>query len=186
MNHSIRHTIRNQLTHLSKSGLAYVQNPQRITMASKWKHEDEKLPIYCSEDLRRLLSSAISTHETAEMAVLWLMRKYRFDLSLLRSSLRGSLFLLFFISVHALISSVDEGLMLNLSEVKFHDIAGIVGLRGYQKLEGIRTFNLYRSRIPTKLFRSIVEDMDVLLTQYGPLPDQMNEETRSCFLAPVR
>jgi len=150
------------------------------------KLEDEKLPIDSSEDLSRLLSSAISTYESAGKAVLWLMHEYRFDLSLLRQSLRGSFFLSFLICVYALISSVDESLKFSFSQIKFSDIAEYVGLEHEQKLKDLGTFDLYRSRIPTQLFRSIVEDMDLLTIQYGPLPDQRNEETRSRFLAPVR
>jgi uncharacterized protein YbgA (DUF1722 family) len=83
-------------------------------------------------------------------------------------------------------SSVDEGLRFSFSNIKFRDIAEFVGLEHEQKLKDLGTFNLYRSRIPTQLSRSIVEDIDVLMIQYGPLPDQKNEETRSRFLAPVR
>jgi len=155
-------------------------------MASKRKLEDEKLPIKSSEDFRRLFSSAISTYESAEKAVLWLMHEYRFDLSLLRQSLRGSSFLSFLICIYTLMSSVDEGLKSSFSHIKFRDIAEFVGLEHEQKLKDLGTFDLYRSRIPTQLFRSIVEDMDLLMIQYGPLPDQKNEETRSRFLAPVR
>ena len=48
-------------------------------MAPKRKVEE----IQSSEDFRRLFASAIATYETAEIAVLWLMREYRFDLSIL-------------------------------------------------------------------------------------------------------
>ena len=161
-------------------------NHRTITMASKRKLENEKLPVNSGDDFRRSLSSAVSTYESAEKAVLWLMHEYRFDLSLLQQSLRGSFFLSFLMSVYALISSVDEGLKFSFSNVKFRDIAELVGLDHEQKLKDLGTFTLYRSRIPTQLFKSIVEDMDVLLIQYGPLPDQKNEGTRSRFLAPVR
>ena len=46
--------------------------------------------IQSSEDFRRLFASAIATYETAELAVLWLMREYRFDLSILQQALIGS------------------------------------------------------------------------------------------------
>jgi hypothetical protein len=32
----------------------------------------------------------------------------------------------------------------------------------------IETFRLHRSRIPTALFKSIVQDIDIMLVQYGP------------------
>ncbi|KIK09792.1 hypothetical protein K443DRAFT_301106 [Laccaria amethystina LaAM-08-1] len=64
-------------------------------------------------------------------------------------------------------------------------MAEFVELNPRLELDDIGTFNLHRSRIPTDLFRSIVEDMDVLLAQYGPLRAQNNEEARSRFLSPI-
>jgi hypothetical protein len=52
-------------------------------------------------------------------------------------------------------------------------------------MNDVATFDLHRSRIPTSLFRSIVEDMDVLLPQYGPIMEHESEEATSRFLAPV-
>jgi hypothetical protein len=40
-----------------------------------------------------------------------------------------------------------------------------------------------RSRIPTRLFREIMEDLDVLKPQYGELKSYKTEEMRSRFLA---
>ena len=64
-------------------------------------------------------------------------------------------------------------------------MAPFVGLEPDQDLYDIPTFDLYRSRIPTALFRSIVQDMDLLLHQYGPPIDHRTEEATSRFLAPV-
>jgi len=64
-------------------------NYYRPTMASKRKVEE----IQSSEDFRRLFASAIVTYETAELAVLWPMREYRFDLSTLQQALIGSVLL---------------------------------------------------------------------------------------------
>ena len=74
-------------------------------MASKRKPGGEKLPINSSDDFCRRLSSTISTYESAEKAVVWLMQEYRFDLSLLRQSLRGSFFLPLLRFVYTLMSS---------------------------------------------------------------------------------
>jgi hypothetical protein len=52
-------------------------------------------------------------------------------------------------------------------------------------MTSIATFDLYRSRIPTSLLKSIVQDMDILLPQYGPLAEHATEEATSQFLAPV-
>ena len=83
-------------------------------------------------------------------------------------------------------SSVDERVEAGFSNIKFEDMAEFVELNPRLELDDIGTFTLHRSRIPTDLFRSIVEDMDVLLVQYGPLSAQNNEEARSRFLSPVR
>ena len=64
-------------------------------MAAKRKIEE----IQSSEDFRRLFASAIATYETAELAVLWLMREYRFDLSILQQALIGSVLLSSFGSI---------------------------------------------------------------------------------------
>jgi hypothetical protein len=76
---------------------------------------------------------------------------------------------------------------MSFSNVSFREIAPFVGLDpiGQIWLCDAPRFNLHRSRIPTSLFKAIVEDMDILLTQYGNLRCQATEEARSCFLAPV-
>jgi hypothetical protein len=43
-------------------------------------------------------------------------------------------------------------------------------------LRDIGTFELNRSRIPTALFKSIVQDIDMMLVQYGPPTDHETEE----------
>lgn len=133
-------------------------------MALKRKFEDEELPI---QDCRTGLSSLISNYESAEAALLWLLNAYRFDRNVLRKSVR------------------DKRAEPNFYNVNFEDMAEFVELNPRLELDDIGTFNLHRSRIPTDLFRSILEDMDVLLVQYGPLPAHRNEEAASRFLSPI-
>jgi hypothetical protein len=71
-------------------------------------------------------------------------------------------------------------------QVKFRDIARFVGLDHTRLLRDIGTFELHRSRIPISLFKSIVQDIDMMMVQYGPPPDHENEEATSRFLSPVR
>jgi len=52
-------------------------------------------------------------------------------------------------------------------------------------MNDVETFYLHRSRIPTALFKSIMEDIDVMLVQYGPMIEHETEEARSRFLSPV-
>src|SRR5258708_3887342 len=49
----------------------------------------------------------------------------------------------------------------------------------------IATFEVHRSRIPTTLFKTIVQDIDILLMQYGPPIEHTTAETSSLFLSPV-
>jgi len=60
----------------------------------------------------------------------------------------------------------------------------LVGLEPFY-INDIETFTRHRSRIPTNVFKSIIEDMNIMLMQYGPAPEQMTEETRSRSLSPV-
>jgi hypothetical protein len=78
-----------------------------------------------------------------------------------------------------------KGLNISFSNVSFNEIAPFVGLDPRRQLYNVPCFNLHRSRIPTSLFKAIVEDMDILLTQYGNLQSQATEDARSRFLAPV-
>ncbi len=64
-------------------------------------------------------------------------------------------------------------------------MAPFVGLDPDQMMDDITTFDLYRSRIPTPLFKSIVQDMDILLSQYGPPYEHETEAATSLFFAPV-
>ena len=49
----------------------------------------------------------------------------------------------------------------------------------------IKTFELHCSCIPTTLFKSIVQDLDLLMVQYGPPIMHQTEEARPRFVSPV-
>ena len=44
-----------------------------------------------------------------------------------------------------------------------------VGLDPLLLFDDVKTFTLRRSRIPTSLFKSIVEEIDKLILHYGPI-----------------
>jgi len=69
--------------------------------------------------------------------------------------------------------------------VSFSNAAPLVGLDPDLELQDISTFEVHRSRISTELFKSIVEDMDVMLVQYGPPHVHETEEARSRFFSPI-
>ena len=83
-------------------------------------------------------------------------------------------------------SSLDEGLSVSFSLVTYRDVAPFVGLDPFRRMRDIQTFELHRSRIPTTLFKSIVQDMDMMMIQYGPPDEHDHEEATSRFLSPVR
>ena len=80
---------------------------------------------------------------------------------------------------------LEKGLEVSFSKVKYVDIAPFVGLEPQRRMRDIGFFPIRRARIPTSVFKTIVEDMDVLLPQYGSFLFHANEEARSRFLAPV-
>lgn len=49
----------------------------------------------------------------------------------------------------------------------------------------MKTFEIHRARIPTFLFKEIVEDIDIAMNQYGEPVDHNNVEARSRCLVPV-
>ncbi len=81
------------------------------------------------------------------------------------------------------ITSLEDHLHVSFSKVHYMNIAPFVGLQPNLKMKDIKTFSLHRSRIPTKLFKSIVQDIDVMMVQYGPPNEHFTEEARSRFLS---
>jgi hypothetical protein len=158
-----------------------------FVMPPKRRRGDDNEVIKSSEDLRDLLTSAITTHGSAEIALLHLMSNYDFSLDHLQKVLLGiSILSSFSEAVSVSMSSLDVGLSVSFSQVTYAKIAKFVGLDPYRRLKDIQTFELHRSRIPTALFKSIVQDMDMMMVQYGPIPDHDHEEATSRFLSPVR
>ena len=80
---------------------------------------------------------------------------------------------------------VAKGLDVSFSKVAYRDIAPRVGLDPLLKGNDMQAFDIHRARIPTSLFKAMVEDLDVVMNQYGEPRDHKNEEARSRFLAPV-
>jgi len=81
---------------------------------------------------------------------------------------------------------LEEGLNISFSNVKYESIADFVGLDPVYKFEDAPTFDIFRSRIPTPLFKKIVEDIDDMVIQYGPPEQHMTEEATSRFFSPVK
>lgn len=74
---------------------------------------------------------------------------------------------------------------INFANIQYDAVAPFVGLRPTCDMRNIPTFDLHRSRIPTPLLKSIVQSIDLMLVQYGPVVEHFTEETTSQFLSPV-
>jgi len=113
------------------------------------------------------LECAISTQGSAELAILHLFNSYDFHLADLQLLLQ------------------EKGLDVSFSKVAYRDIAPRVGLDPLLKGNDMQAFDIHRARIPTSLFKAMVEDLGVVMNQYGEPRDHKNEEARSRFLAPL-
>jgi hypothetical protein len=79
----------------------------------------------------------------------------------------------------------EKGLSVSFSKVKYRDMAPRVGLNSFGAGNDMQTFDIHRARIPTSLFKGIVQDLEVSMRQYGEPNEQVNEGARSRYLAPV-
>jgi hypothetical protein len=137
--------------------------------ATKRKPDDDKPFVNSPDGLRVLLYCAITSHGSAEVALLHIMKQYFInDVGALQQVLEGPSSILLFFSemIWVRIPSLED--QINFSNVRYEHIAPLVGLDPNFEMDDIGTFDLYRSRIPTALFKSIVQDIDVMLVQYGP------------------
>jgi hypothetical protein len=80
---------------------------------------------------------------------------------------------------------LEKGLDASFSKVKYRDIAPRVGLAAGLAGDDMETFDIHRARIPTSMFKAIVEDLEIMMKQYGQPNIHKNGEARSRFLAPV-
>ena len=84
-----------------------------------------------------------------------------------------------------LTAALEGRIDISFSNVQFEDIAPFIGLHTDSEMTDIEIFHVRRSRMPTALFKSIVEDIDSMLVQYGPPIEHQTEEATSQFLSPV-
>ena len=150
-------------------------------MAAKREREDDEPVVQSPDTLRALLSSSITDRTTAIIVFRYIMEEYNIDLNKLEQLLAGRS-----PPIKYLISGNWQGsnspkadridIDLSFSDVKYVDIAPLVGLSPYRHTNDIEAFDLRRSRIPTALFKSIVEDIDLMLVQYGPPIEHCTEE----------
>lgn len=80
--------------------------------------------------------------------------------------------------------SLAKGYDVSSSKVKYKQTAPFVGLEPSLGLQDAPTLEMNRARIPNVLFREIIEDIEIVMKQYGPPGDQ-NLAARFRFLAPA-
>ena len=131
------------------------------------------------------LESAISCQGSAELAILHPFNSYDFHLADLQLLLQGSYPSLKRIYSEPILGLLAKGLNVSFSDVAYRDIAPRVGLDPSLKGNDMQVFDIHRARIPTALFKAIVEDLGIVMNQYGEPRDHKNEAARSRFLAPV-
>ncbi|KAK2467391.1 hypothetical protein APHAL10511_000626 [Amanita phalloides] len=133
-----------------------------MSFPRKQRRGETKLPH--ADQLVATLESAITSEGSAELAVLYLLSRYNFDIN----------------DLHCLL----QGLYLSF-KVKYRDIAARVDLDNTLAGNDMPQFFIHRARIPTRLFKDIVSDLEVIMNQYGEPVNHKNEEARSRFLAPL-
>jgi hypothetical protein len=62
-----------------------------MTTLSKRKRSDGLPAVNSVEELQAKLRSAVTTYDSAEIAVMYLIREYKFDRTLLQEALKGPL-----------------------------------------------------------------------------------------------
>ena len=81
--------------------------------------------------------------------------------------------------------SSEKSLEVSFLKVKYRDIAPRVDLDPTLTGNDMPQFFIHRARIPTRLFKGIVLDLEVIMNQYGEPVNHKNMEARSRFLTPV-
>ncbi|KIX05927.1 uncharacterized protein Z518_03901 [Rhinocladiella mackenziei CBS 650.93] len=107
----------------------------------------------------------VANESKAKVMILESMRKYSFNLLRLKELLR------------------ENHLEVSFSKVEYTDIAPLVGLQPHARGNDIRTFDMFRARLPNHVFNGIIRDLGVFSKQYGPVGQHQNEEARSRYLS---
>ena len=140
-------------------------------------------------DLVSQVAEIAATPQTAEITILELMRKYSFSLATLKDLLRSVYYLselrIWLTSIW-LITALENKLDVSFSNVRYRDIAPMVGLAPGKYGKDMVTFGMARARLPDEVFQQILLELEAFSLQYGSRNEQMNEEARSRFLSAVK
>lgn len=142
-------------------------------------------------DLIIQVSRMIKDHVRAELIMLELMEEYNFDFSEFKKLLKGTLALIPLTSSALLSKSLinptpgilDQNFEVNFSRVRYIDITPKLGLSPKNNRWDIPTFLMFQTCLSNDLFQKILEDIQIFMFQYRPLPEHETEEARSRFLS---
>jgi hypothetical protein len=118
--------------------------------------------------LKTELERAKSAFDSAEMAVLWVMERYDFSMANLESVLCAGQY------------------DISFSRITYDRMAPRYHF--FNLREGINTVPLFpvrRARLPSGVFFRILEDMTIILNQYGPPDTHTAEIARCAYIAPM-
>lgn len=145
-----------------------------------------RITLFVPEDIFSALGDFIGAGDSVEAAILRLIHKYDFNFNHLERLIEGKTQL----SRYGLGQYLDcvttaKGLDVSFYRVGFEVVAPLVGLRPEVRLRDASSFPIYRARIPNRLFARIIDDIQVMTNNYGPLLEHENEEATSRTIAPV-
>ena len=155
--------------------------------ASSGSNSSSREPLQYADLVSQVLEIAATPH-TAEITILELMRKYSFSLATLKDLLRSVYYLselrIWLTSIW-LITALENKLDVSFSNVKYRDIAPMVGLEPGKDGDDMVTFGMARARLPDEVFQKILLELEAFAFQYGSINEQGNEEARSRYLSAV-
>lgn len=143
--------------------------------------------LFVPEDIFSALGDFIKAGDSVGAAILRLIHKYDFNFHFLERLIEGKMELpRSGLGQYLDCVTTAKGLDVSFYRVGFEVVAPLVGLRPEVGLRDASSFPVYRARIPNRLFARIIDDIQVMTNNYGPLLEHENEEATSRVIAPVR
>jgi hypothetical protein len=114
-----------------------------------------------------------------------MMKRYNFHPFQLQEILLGLSLAEFESCLPSNFTPLEHNMHVDFSQVKYYEVAAIVGLDPYQDLMDANTFELHRSYIPAAVFTSVVKEM-AMVPVNGPSLRHGTEKATSQYLTHVR
>jgi hypothetical protein len=117
--------------------------------------------------LQKEMERAQAVSGSVELAVISIMRRFDFSIDDLQRALTVELY------------------ELSFSRVTYKQMAPLYGIDPVKLTDDWPTFLVPRARLPGEVFLDIVQDMNIILNQYGDSMSQKTEIARSSCLSPM-